>query len=69
MTLISTLKAFYINSIHNIQIYIFLIMEFLRESVYKAAIDYAREKNYQEIFDILSKRQIKASEAGAGEIK
>lgn len=44
-------------------------MEFLRESVYKAAIDYAREKNYQEIFDILSKRQIKASEAGAGEIK
>ena len=38
-------------------------MEFLKSYIYKAAIDYVREKSHQEIVGLLSKGPIKASKA------
>ena len=36
-------------------------MEFLKENIHKAAIDYARKKNNNEIVDLLSASKIKTS--------
>lgn len=44
-------------------------MIFLNENIYQTAIDYAKTQKSHEIFDILSKVPIKASESWKDEIK